>query len=321
MWPRQDGGGAVRSEAASIEAARPATVPAAPATAATAAPANDGPGATTAPPAPPAPVPRTPAVALAATTPAANPPAAIEPDPAAEALRIAQAKLDERLYDQALADAQAIVAQPRASRATAAAAYLLIGRIYERQNRRDDAMATYVELRSRHTGAPRAEATYRLAELTLASRRDDRERTALDLLSQVIASRPGAALTAQALARKASVEQRLRTRVMDPVLATSVPAALISYRTLVQSYPKAAGAESAYVELADMYEDLRRYELAAQTLDALAANFPQTARDASWRAGELYEKRLKNMTAARSSYARVPPQSSRYRDAQKKLLP
>ena len=323
MVPRADrDGGVVRSEAAVVATTAPAA-----ATAAAVSETNVDAAAGERAPAPvatthstePPPTQRTPAVALAAATAPAAPPVAVVADPSAEALRVAQAKFDQRLYDQALADLQAIIAQPQASRSAAAAAYLMVGRIYERQNRRDDAMATYVEMRSRHTGAPRAEATYRLAELTLASRRDDKERAALDLLSQVIAGKPGAALAAQAIARKASVEQRLKTRVVDPVLATSVPAALVSYRTLVESYPKAAGAESAYHELAGMYEDLKRYELAARTLDALAANFPQNTRDASWRAGELYEKRLKNMAAARASYARVPPRSSRYRDAQKKL--
>jgi hypothetical protein len=54
-------------------------------------------------------------------------------------------------------------------------------------------------------------------------------------------------------------------------------------------------------------------------LMTLATKFPANKRDAAWRAGELYERRLKDSEKARAAYALVPAQSSRYRDAQKKL--
>jgi hypothetical protein len=63
---------------------------------------------------------------------------------------------------------------------------------------------------------------------------------------------------------------------------------------------------------------LRRYELAARSLDDLVTRFPNNSRDAAWRAAELYEDRVKDMDAARSAYARVPAKSSHYRDAQKR---
>ena len=95
-------------------------------------------------------------------------------DPAATLLTVAQAKYDTRLYDQALADLRTITTTHAAS-PSAAAAYLLMGQIHEQQARPEDAMAAYVELRSRHPGNDaEAEATFRLAQLTARARRPDR---------------------------------------------------------------------------------------------------------------------------------------------------
>ena len=47
--------------------------------------------------------------------------------------------------------------------------------------------------------------------------------------------------------------------------------------------------------------------------------FPLNRRDAAWRAGELYEDKVKDPARARAAYALVPATSPRYRDAQKKL--
>ena len=95
-------------------------------------------------------------------------------------------------------------------------------------------------------------------------------------------------------------------------LNTSVPAALVSYRTVVQKYPDAVD-ETTLAKLAEMYEEMNRFELAARTLDDLAQRFPNNTRDAAWDAGELYEKKVKNMELARAAYSRVPPTSKRFR--------
>jgi anti-sigma regulatory factor (Ser/Thr protein kinase) len=59
---------------------------------------------------------------------------------------------------------------------------------------------------------------------------------------------------------------------------------LVTYRTLVRTYPTADGNEAALVRLADLYEDIKRYELAADTLRDLARRVPNNTRDAAWRA-------------------------------------
>jgi len=226
--------------------------------------------------------------------------------------------VDAKLYDQALADLKsAVTANP--SSPSAASAYLLIGSIYERQQRGDDAMANYVEMRSKFGATPQtADATFHLAELTLRSKRDDRERTAMTLFDDVVKLQPAGPLAPRALMRKADLEERAKLRAFDTQLNTSVPSALVTYRTVVENYPDAESANASLAKLADMYEDMKRYELAAQTLEQLATRFPDNGHDAAWRAGEIYEKRLKNADKARAAFAMVPQRSDHYKDAQKK---
>ena len=241
------------------------------------------------------------------------------PDSLGDTVRVARAKFDAKLYDQALADLTAAVTRYPSS-PNAPSAYLLLARTYDQQRRPDDAMASYVELRSKFSSAPEAaEGTVILADLLLRSKREDRDTTALSLLNEVLAQHPRSAWAPRALLRKAALEERLKQRLMDSKVGTNVPAALVSYRTLVDDYPASEGQELALDRLADMYEDLKRPELEAQALHTLAMRIPQNDKDAAWRAGEIYEKKLKDATKARELYALVPEISPHYRDAQKKL--
>jgi tetratricopeptide (TPR) repeat protein len=260
------------------------------------------------------------AAAVVATPPPATPPPATPAvDPAAELLRIARAKFDQRLYDQAYADLESVVSQ-HASRDSAADAYLLMGTIRERQNRPEDAMAAYVELRTKHaSSAAAAEGTFLNAELVLRSKRNDRDRAAIELLTAVESHHPASPFAPRALSRRAAIEDRLRMRVNDPQLSTSVPLSLVTYRTLIERYPSAPAAEAAFDALSRLYADLRQYERAAASLHELATRFPSNRVDAAWRAGELFEDRVKDADRAKASYALVPSQSPRYRDAQRKL--
>lgn len=241
-------------------------------------------------------------------------------DPLAEPLHVARAKFDAKLYDQALADLKTAIAQ-NASSASAPAAQLLVARAYERQSRIPDALAAYVELRSKYSPSPdAAEGTVSMADLVLRSKQDDREATARTLYTDVVTNYAKSAWAPRALVRRAALEERMKVRVTDPELG-SVPASILSYRALVTDYPTAEGVQPALAKLADWYEDVNRHELAARTLEDLAMKFPQNTRDAAWRAGEIYTKRLKNADKARAVYALVPQQSEHYRDAQKRLTP
>jgi serine/threonine protein kinase len=242
----------------------------------------------------------------------------VKVDPIVEAIRIAGAKADAELYDQALADLKSTVAA-NSSSGSVPDAYLLIGNILERQRRPEDAMANYVELRTNFPSTPQAaEAAFRLADLTLRSKRADRERAALTLYAEVVERQPSTTLAPRALQRKAEIEERSKLRVADTQLGQTVPAALISYREIAAKYPNAEGADAALAKLADMYEDMKLYGSAAETLERLALYFPDNRHDAAWRAGEIYEKRLKDLEKARAAYARVPQRSVHYKDAQKK---
>jgi TolA-binding protein len=259
----------------------------------------------------------------AAATPAAGSPAVEESrkgdDAAATLFKTAQAKIDAQLLDQALDDLKKTVATYSTS-ATAPAAQLLIGQLYERQNRPVDAQAAYVELRSHYgTSAAAGDATFQLAELVAKGKRDDRDAAARALYGEVFERYPKSARAAQALSRKAALEDKAKLRLVDPELQTAVPASLATYRSLVRSYPAHPVAEPAYEALSERYKDVRQFVLAAESLEQLASRFPANRRDAAWRAGELYEDKVKDPARARAAYALVPSTSPRYRDAQKKL--
>jgi serine/threonine protein kinase/tetratricopeptide (TPR) repeat protein len=279
-------------------------------------------------PSPSALAPKTP-VHLAADTaksPAAAPAAArggrtSDPkpaDPAPDLVRIARAKADAKLYDQALADLQVVVRDHAASPA-AGDAYLAIAAIQEQQKKYDDAMATYVEARSRLKTAPQAaEAGYRLADLMFQSGRRDRTAAARETLADVAASDPGSEWAPRALALKARFEERDALRQPDATFG-SIASAVATEQQLADRYPTHPLTESALWRLAGAYADLRRPELAAECLTKLVARFPQTRYDAWWELGELYDKRLRDKDKARDAYTQVPRSSPRYAQAQKKL--
>jgi len=330
------------SETAGAEAATPAAPAPPPAatdtvadtSAATPAPPIEYAVATSAPSTstPATSTPATPTPKTAAPKPATSPAAPAAPngaaalddkgkgdDAAATLFKTAQAKIDARLLDQALEDLKKTVASYGTS-PTAPAAQLLIGQVYEKQNRPDDAQAAYVELRSHYGASPAAaDATYQLADLVAKGKRDDRDAASRALYAEVFERFPKSALAPQALARKAALEDKAKLRQVDSELQTSVPASLATYRSLVRSYPSNPAAETAFEALSERYKDVRQFALAAESLELLATHFPASRRDAAWRAGELYEDKVKDPAKARAAYALVPATSPRYRDAQKKL--
>jgi len=195
-----------------------------------------------------------------------------------------------------------------------------MARTYERLGRTDESVAACETVRSTQgTGASVAECTLLMANLTLRSKRPDRETAALTLFGEVPVMAPKSVWGAQALAAKAALEDRRKLRLLDQQLNTSVPASLVSYRTLVGDYPDSPDAEQALWRLSEMYDDLGRYALAAESLEILATRFPDNAHDAWWRAGETWEKKVKDPSRSRAAYANVPAASKRYKDAQERL--
>jgi serine/threonine protein kinase len=240
---------------------------------------------------------------------------------AEEELRVAKAKVDAKLYDQALATLQSIAAKASVGDAAVEARFLM-ATIFEGQSKIEDAMAAYLEIVNRDKNHPRApEALFHMAGSALRSKRAGKERESRQLLSQVVSDYPESPWAPRALMARGEIEERERAYQRDDELATSVPSALVSYRQVVTQYAGAPGEQTALWKLGRAYADIKRYELAAKTFADLARRFPDTHYDAWFAAAELYEKRLDDPGSAREAYRRVPSTSPRYRDAQKRLRP
>jgi serine/threonine protein kinase/TolA-binding protein len=235
-----------------------------------------------------------------------------------ERLDIARAKMDSNLLEPALADLAQIRRDFPVSRAAAEASFLAAD-IFERLGRIEDAMAVHVEFGKRFESDSRLPASkLRLAELTLKSRQPNREVAARESLNEIASRFPRTDEAFAALRLKLMLEQG-RGRERDSVLGIEVPRALPTLRMFTEQFPSSPHAMGEWSRLASMYADLERYELAASAYTSLATLFPANPYDAWFRAGEIYERRLKDMERARAAYGKVPETSARYRDAQRKL--
>jgi TolA-binding protein len=321
------------AEPASVEAASEGDQPPPPEAPATAMPSPATPrAAQAATPAPTTAVRRTapagarrddPAPAPAANAEAPEPVAAVASPPSADAeigtaVRVAGAKADTRLYDQALGDLRDVISRYPGNPALGDA-YFLVGDVLEKQSQPQEATAAFVDFVERFGAHPRvSEARYRMARLLTTMDRGRRELDARAIFGEVAASDPGGAWTVRALEAKAAIEERRKLKEQDALLGVEVPAALVSYREIAHRAAGTPNALAAYRKLADLYEELRRYDLAASALTALATQSTSGADEVWFRLGELYDRRLKDPANARDAYLQVPQTSRRYRDAQQR---
>lgn len=267
-------------------------------------------------------------VAVAPAKPEAPPPAPTETkpkpakpgvDPAVADLEVARGKFDAKLFDQALAEAQALVARYPAS-PVAIDGYYLIAKSQVSLQRGKEALGTYVEIQSRFKSDPRAaEAAFQQAKQVQAADTKKTTEEAKKLYADCAANYPTSPWSARALAAKADIEREQRATVRDAALGATVPAALATYRDLTGRFPAEPAAEKAWWELGQMYEDLKRWDLAAKAYEELGLHFPKTRFDAWFQAAEIYDRRLKDAAKAKSTYAMVPTTSPRYKEAQKKV--
>jgi len=241
------------------------------------------------------------------------------PDPAASTdLRIARQKIDLKLYDQALETLRRITGGD-ADQRHAVDAYFLIASIHDARGRTEDAMSTYLEIASRYPDDARAaEARYEMAESLLKSKRPDRDAEARRMLTDVVQRYQSSPWAPRALMARAELETRHDLYVRDDVVGGSAPAALATYREVMQRYHSAPAAALATWRLAEAYMSLKRFDLAAAAYEALADD-DERRDEASFAAGGLYEKRLKDPARATIAYGRVRSTSSRYAEAQKRL--
>jgi TolA-binding protein len=237
---------------------------------------------------------------------------------AADRLKIARAKMDSNLLEPALTDLAQIRREFPTSAAAAEASFLS-AQILDTLGRIEEAMAVHVEFNARFAHDSRIGASkLRLAELTLKSRQANKEMTARNLLQEIAATHPRTPEALAALRLKLTLEQG-RAREKDPTLGVEVPRALATLRTLTEQFPSSPLVMAEWSRLAAMYADLDQHALAAEAYTNLATHFPANPYDAWFRAGEIYERRLRNLDKAREAYANVPATSTRYKDAQRKL--
>jgi len=233
-------------------------------------------------------------------------------------LRIARQKVDLKLYDQALETLRHVTSGD-ADQRHAVDAYFLIASIHDARGRIEDAISTYLEIASRYPKDPRApEARYEMAEAMVRSKRPDRDAEARQMLSDLVQRYQSSPWAPRALMARAELETRHDLHERDEALGGSVPAALATYREVTQKYSSVPAAGLAAWRLAEGYTSLKRFDLAAATYDALAED-DERRDEASFAAGDLYEKRLKDPVHAAAAYGRVRSTSARYAEAQKRL--
>jgi TolA-binding protein len=263
--------------------------------------------------------PSAPSAAGASGAPGSTAAARTAESAARERLDIARAKLNSNLLEPALADLRQIFIDFPSSAAAAEASFMS-AEILEKLGRLEEAMAAHIEFNKRFAKDQRLAASkLRLAQLTLQSRQPERESTARQILGEIATTHPRTPQALTALQIKLKLEQGRGPRELDPVLGVEVPRTLPTLRLLAEQFPSSPVAMIALNRLAELYEDLGDFPRAAQAYTDLATGFPANPNDAWFRAGEIYERRLKDLDRARAAYANVPAGTARYKDAQRKL--
>ena len=264
--------------------------------------------------------------APATAKPAAKP-VAPAPEPvvsrdaeAMQRLEVAGAKVANNLNDQALVDLKQIMVDYPGSRAGAEAA-LLSAELYEKVGRTDDAMAALVEFESRNAGDRRtADSKLRRAMMLGRVRQPRAQFQSRELLGEIVREFPGTPQANAALNTKLKIEtDRKNLKEIDPVLKVDVPAVMVTLRTIIEQFPETPQSMAARNRLAATLSAIDRHAEAAQTLEDLGARFPGNPMEVWFRLGEIYERRLNEPAKAKEAYAKVPQDSSRYAEAQRRL--
>jgi len=300
-----------------VNATPPATKPAAPASGATATekPAATASNAGTAKPSPKLEKPPVLAPASPVTPPVSR------DTQAAQLLEVAKAKLANNLIEPGLSDLRQLIIDFPGSRAAAEAAFMA-GDIYDKAGRQEEAMAAYVEFEQRFGNDRRvADAKIRRSAILGRQRQPKAQALSLQLLSEVARDYPGSPQAQVALQRKLSIERdRKDLRAIDPVTKQEGPAIVATLRTIIEQFPDAPQTFMFRNQLALTLVQMNRHQEAVDVLEELAAKGGQSVpADLWWRVGEIYERRLNDPAKAKEAYAKVPPGSPRYNDAQRKV--
>jgi serine/threonine protein kinase/TolA-binding protein len=241
---------------------------------------------------------------------------------AAQRLEVAKAKIANNLNEQALNDLRQIIIDFPQSAAAAEAAFLSAD-IHEKTGNANEAMAAFVEFESRFARDRRApESKLRRAQILSRRGQPTDLMQARELYADVARDHPSTGHAQIALQQKLRLETSQKNlRAIDPVMKIQVPAVILTLREIIAQFPDSAQAMAARMRLATMLEDMDRHKEAAEMFEELGARAGAGSNpgDVFFRLGELYERRLKDPARAKDAYAKVPPNSSRYNEAQRRL--
>jgi tetratricopeptide (TPR) repeat protein len=222
------------------------------------------------------------------------------------------------LYEQALADLRSILADLPGTPA-AVEASLLSAEALELSGKIDDALAAHVEFEKRFPGHVRVpESRFSRARLmALTAARQERAR---QLFGEIAAEYPGTPLAKRALNGKLKLENlQGRRNELDPVLNAEGPPMMATWRTFAEQFPDDIESAGPLNQLARVYHDNDRWALEAEALEKLSQpQFGPNAFDVWFRLAETYERRLKEPLKARDAYLRVPKESPRFQEAQRR---
>ena len=119
---------------------------------------------------------------------------------------------------------------------------------------------------------------------------------------------------------KLRIDSERRPRELDPVLGIQVPAFVPTLRTLTEQFPNSPVTQPAFLRLADAYEDLAAVRARRAGARAISRRTSRRNAGEAWfRAGEIYERRLKDADKAREAFDQRARRLAEYRDAQRKL--
>ena len=234
-------------------------------------------------------------------------------------LEVAKAKLANKLIEPGLNDLKQIISDFPGSRAAAEASFMA-GEIYEQSGRTEEALAAYVEFETRFGNDRRtADAKLRRAAMLARQRQPAAQAKSMQLLNDVIRGYPSSTQALIALQTKLKFQtEHDNLRAIDPVTKIDGPAYIATLRTIIEQFPDPPQAPVARNRLALAFEDLDRWADAAAVREEMASR-NENPLENYFKLGELYERRLRNRGKAMENYAKVPPTSPRYNDAQRKL--
>ncbi len=233
--------------------------------------------------------------------------------------KVALDKLKAGLFDPAIKDFEDFLKRfPNSPRIPGA--YLAIAESHVGAGRIEEALAGFVEVQSRFpTARESGQASYRQGELMMLSSRANKEVQARETFDRTATNFPNSTWAPLALMAKASIELNGKITANDPVVGGRVPAAIITYRMVSELYGETPHAEKALERLAKLYDDEKRFDLAAKAYEQLAASFPSKDGSAWWEAGQLYDRKLDDNVRAIAAYKQIPQDSTHYDSAQKRI--